>query len=165
MSTQGTARPLTGRMVLVCLLSFFGVVIAVNGVMMVLAITTLPGTEVESPYRASLAYNGEIAAARAQADRDWQVSARIERAPDGHADVRIRARDHAGAPLTGLVFTAQFERPINQSADRRAVFSERESGVYQASLDGLAQGQWDLVIEADRGGERLFLSRNRLMLK
>jgi nitrogen fixation protein FixH len=165
MSTHDAAKPLTGRKVLVCLLAFFGVVVAVNVVMMVLAVDTLPGTEVDSPYRASLAYNGEIAAARAQARRDWRVSAHVERAPDGRAEVRIRARDHAGAPLTGLAFTAQFERPVSQSADRRAVLSERESGVYQVSVDGITQGQWDLIIEADRGGERLFLSRNRVVLK
>jgi len=28
----------------------------------------------------------------------------------------------------------------------------------------VAAGQWDLVIEADRDGQRLFLSRNRVIL-
>ena len=50
-----TPKPLTGRKVLFLLVAFFGVVIAVNLVMMKLAIQTLPGTEVDSAYSASLA--------------------------------------------------------------------------------------------------------------
>ena len=43
------------------MVAFFGVVIGVNIVMMRLAIQTLPGTEVDSAYSASLAYEKEIA--------------------------------------------------------------------------------------------------------
>ena len=46
--------PLTGRKVLLMLVAFFGVVIGVNVIMMKLAIQTLPGTEVDSAYSASL---------------------------------------------------------------------------------------------------------------
>jgi len=69
MPTPVSSRPLTGRMVLVMLLAFFGVVIGVNVTMMKLAIATLPGTEVDSAYSASLGYEKEIVAARAQAAR------------------------------------------------------------------------------------------------
>ena len=61
-----TARPLTGRFVLFTLIGFFAVVIGVNGIMMRFAISTLPGTEVDSAYSASLAYQREIAAAQQQ---------------------------------------------------------------------------------------------------
>ena len=50
-----TPRPLTGKMVLFYLVAFFATVIGVNMMMMKLAIDTLPGTEVDSAYRASLA--------------------------------------------------------------------------------------------------------------
>ncbi len=56
-------KPLTGRMVLVMLVAFFVVVFGVNGLMMTLAVQTLPGTEVDSAYSASLAYEKEIGAA------------------------------------------------------------------------------------------------------
>ena len=59
-------KPLTGRFVLLTLVSFFGVVFAVNFAMMKLAIDTLPGTEVDSAYSASLGYGREIVAARDQ---------------------------------------------------------------------------------------------------
>jgi nitrogen fixation protein FixH len=55
-SPRRSGRPLTGRMVLIILLAFFGTVIGVNVTMMKLAIATLPGTEVDSAYSASIGY-------------------------------------------------------------------------------------------------------------
>src|SRR6202046_2333983 len=108
-------KPLTGRKVLFMLLAFFGVVIAVNVIMAKLAIQTLPGTEVDSAYSASLAYENEIAAAHDQNVRNWQVDAHIQRGPDGGATLQVEARDSSGLPMTGLNFQGRFERP----ADRR----------------------------------------------
>ncbi len=76
-------KPLTGRTVLFVLVAFFGVVIGVNLIMMKFAIQSLPGTEVDSAYRASLAYEREIAAARDQSARNWKVDARVRRSADG----------------------------------------------------------------------------------
>src|ERR1700733_13198935 len=108
-------KPLTGRKVLFMLLAFFGVVIAVNVIMAKLAIQTLPGTEVDSAYSASLAYENEIAAAHDQNVRNWQVDAHIQRGPDGGATLQVEARDNSGLPMSGLNFQGRFERP----ADRR----------------------------------------------
>lgn len=72
MSNSATVRPLTGRTVLICLIAFFGVVIGANLTLAKFAIDTLPGTEVDSAYSASLAYEREIGAAREQAARAWK---------------------------------------------------------------------------------------------
>lgn len=165
MTTSTAQRPLTGRTVLICLLGFFGVVVGVNMTMMKLAIDTLPGTEVASAYRASLAFNSEISAARAQDTRGWQVAAHVERAGDGRASVRIEARDGGGALVTGATFSGRLARPATTRDDRPVALAERESGVYRGAADDVAPGQWDLIIEAERGGERLFRSRNRVVLK
>jgi nitrogen fixation protein FixH len=158
-------KPLTGRTVLFGLIAFFAVVIGANLTLTVLAIGTMPGTEVDSAYRASLAFNSEIGAARAQAARNRQVAARVERDIDGRAKVRIDARDARGAPLTGLAFAARLLRPTDQRADRSFALAERESGIYRGSATDVASGLWELLIEANQGGRRVFLSRNRLLLK
>ena len=90
-------KPLTGGKVLFMLVAFFGVVFAVNFLMAKLAIDTLPGTEVDSAYSASLAYEKEIAAAHDQDARNWKVDAHIERGPDGSATVRVEARDNSAS--------------------------------------------------------------------
>src|SRR5215470_7666303 len=80
-----TTRPLGGRTVLVALLAFFGIVIGVNGVMIALAVSTMPGLENEKPYQAGVAYNAEIGAARAQAGRHWTVASHVSRDAQGRA--------------------------------------------------------------------------------
>src|SRR6476620_1204760 len=91
-------KPLTGRKVLFMLVAFFGVVIGVNLVMMRLAIQTLPGTEVDSAYSASLAYEKEIAAARDQNARNWKIDAHIQRNGQVGATLQVEARDNDGRP-------------------------------------------------------------------
>ena len=86
------------------MIRFFGVVFAVNGVMMKLAIQTLPGTEVDSAYSASLAYENEIAAAHDQNERNWKVDAHIQREADGGARLRVEVHDNDGLSMAGLRF-------------------------------------------------------------
>jgi len=164
-AAAGAFSPLTGRLVLVWVLAFFGVVITVNVTMAVLAVRTLPGTEVDSSYQAGIGYNAEIAAAHRQDARHWRVAGHVERDPDGRTVVRVEARDDAGAPATGLAFVARLERPIDKGADRLVGLAERESGTYGGEAADVAPGQWDLVLEAERAGDRVFLSRSRVVLK
>ena len=159
-----SSRPLTGRFVLLTLLSFFGVVFAVNFVMIKLAIDTLPGTEVDSAYTASLGFGKEIIAAHDQDLRNWRVDAHIQRGADGNATLRVEARDKNGAPISGLKFQGLLERPTDRRADRPVKLAEVGIGVYRGTAELVSAGQWDLVIEGDVFGKRMFLSKNRVLL-
>jgi nitrogen fixation protein FixH len=156
---------LTGRTVLAALLGFFGVIIAVNGVMIALAIGTMPGLESEKPYQAGVAYNAEIEAARAQDGRRWTVASHISRDAQGRATVSFKARDANGAAMSGLAVTLRLLRPIDQHSDHTIWLGEREPGTYQGEAADVAAGAWDVEIEAARASERLFRSRNRIILK
>lgn len=164
MEATAATRPVTGGRVLAYLAAFFGVVIAANLALVTLAIDTLPGVEVDSAYRASLAFNAEAAAAQAQAARGWRVAAHVERDADGGARVRIEARDKAGAPLGGVAFSAWLARPTDRREDRAVALNEREAGLFVGAAAPVGPGQWDLVIEGTRGAERLYRSRNRVLL-
>jgi nitrogen fixation protein FixH len=163
-STPTSARPITGRFVLVTLLTFFLVVISVNLLMMRFAISTLPGTEVDSAYGASLAYQREINAAHEQNARGWKVDAHVERQAGGNATLTLFVKDVAGLPVTGLAFSGHLERPTDRRADQLLNIAERGEGNYRGSAQGVAPGQWDLVIEANARGKRMFLSHNRIVL-
>lgn len=158
------SKPLTGTKVFLMLVAFFGVVIGVNVTMMKLAIATLPGTDVDSPYAAGLTYDREISAAHDQAARKWQVNAHIERRADGGAALQIEARDAGGRPVTGLKFGGRLERPTDKRADLAVELTESGIGIYRGNAATVAPGQWDLVIEGEARGERVFLSRNRVIL-
>jgi nitrogen fixation protein FixH len=158
------SKPLTGRMVLAILVAFFGIVIGVNVLMMRLAISTLPGTDVDSAYSASLGYEKEIAAARAQEARGWRVEAHIERGTGGAAILQVDARDASGNPVSGLTFQGRLERPADKRADQEVALAEIGGGVYRGTAEAIAPGQWDLVLEGDSSGRRLFMSKNRVLL-
>jgi nitrogen fixation protein FixH len=159
------ARPLTGRTVLAALLAFFGVVIGVNGVMIALAIGTMPGLENERPYQAGIAYNAEIEAARAQVGRNWTVASHVTRDALGRATVTVNAHDAYGAPIGGLTVAVKLMRPTDQRGDRAITLGERAPGIYAGDVTDIVPGAWDVEIEAARASERLFRSRNRIVLE
>jgi nitrogen fixation protein FixH len=159
-----TPKPLTGRKVLAILIVFFAVVIGVNVYMATVAIATLPGTDVDSAYSASLGYEKEITAAHAQEARRWHVDAHVERDKDGGAIVQVAARDSSGKPVSGLTFQGRLERPADKRADLSVELAEVGVGIYRGKAATVAPGQWDLVLEGDARGERMFLSKNRVML-
>jgi nitrogen fixation protein FixH len=163
-SQSVSPKPLTGRKVFFLLVAFFGVVIGVNLVMMRFAIKTLPGTEVDSAYSASLAYEKEIAAAREQNLRNWRIDAYVKRGPDGGATLQVEARDTNGQPMSGLRFQGRLERPADKRADQPVALAETGIGIYRGTASSIAAGQWDLVLQGDAAGRRVFLSRNRVLL-
>jgi nitrogen fixation protein FixH len=155
---------LTGAKVLFMLVAFFVVVFGVNFLMMGLAIDTLPGTDVDSAYSASLAYENEITAAHEQSARNWRVDAHVQRAASGGATVEVEAVDASGQPVTGLTFEGRLQRPIDRRADQILTLAEVGIGIYRGSAPQVPAGQWDLVLEGQAAGQRMFLSKNRVQL-
>lgn len=157
-------KKLTGRHVLIWLVCFFGVVFAVNFTMMHYAVSTFSGMEDDSPYKNGLAYNTDLDAGRRQNERGWAVDATIERQPGG-TRVIVSAADAAGTALAGLAGTLRLERPADRRFDHAAVIEAIGPGRYAASFETLDAGQWDVVIELDRDGAKLFQSRNRVIMR
>ncbi len=158
-----SGRRLTGRGVLLWLFAFFGVTFAVNGAFIYFAVSTFPGVEVASSYRAGQEFEGEVMAGRAQAERGWAVDAAIRPTGDD-ASVEIRFRDKAGADLHGLDVRVQLIHAVDPDHDHSASLPEVASGTYRAVLPNVKAGMWNLTIAAYRGDERLFMSRNQLRL-
>lgn len=156
-------RRLTGRGVLLWLLAFFGITFAVNGAFIYFAVSTFPGVEVASSYRAGQEFEGEIRAGKAQAERGWAVDATVRPSGDD-ASVEIHFRDKAGADLHGLDVRVRLTHAVDPNHDRSASLPELASGTYRVVLADVKSGVWNLIIEAYRGDERLFMSRNQLRL-
>ena len=155
-------RPVTGRMVLACLIAFFGVVAGVNAIMIRAAVSTFGGVETSSSYQAGLVFARESAAAHAQDELHWQVKAKVQPVP-GRTLVEIDARDAGGRPLSGLQASARLSHPNDRRADRDVSLSENTAGQFRGTAEPIV-GQWDVIIELSRDGERLFRSRNRVVL-
>jgi nitrogen fixation protein FixH len=161
--TGRQARELTGWMVFGLIVAFFAVVFGVNAYMAHMAISTFGGVETDSSYHAGQTFERDVAMAKAQDRQHWQVDVKVTTAADGGAVLDIVARDAAGAPLTDLTATALFARPTDRRLDRNLVIGESAPGRFHGGVD-IPAGQWDLVIDLSRQGERLFRSKNRVVL-
>jgi nitrogen fixation protein FixH len=153
-----------GWMVLVFMLAFFGVVIGVNALMAHLALSTFGGVDVDSSYRAGQMFERDVAMAGTQDGRRWRVDGKITAAADGTRSLDIAARDSTGAPLAGLTATAQFTRPTDRRLDHTVAIHEDTPGHFHGDV-ALPAGQWDLIIELSRQGERQFRSVNRVVIR
>ncbi len=162
-SAHGRERQLTGRMVLVMLVGFFGTVIAVNLVLVREAISTFGGVDTPSSYQAGLNFKAEAAAAAAQDALHWRVDARLATAADGRR-VTVTAADATGTPLTHLAISARFGHPADERRDRSVALEETAPGVY-TGMAAVDAGQWILDLTIARGGVRAFHSVNRIMVE
>jgi nitrogen fixation protein FixH len=156
-------KEVTGWTVFVCLVAFFAVVAGVNAIMIRAAVSTFGGVETESSYKAGLAFSREVAAAKAQDSRHWDVRAIVMPGEDGQR-IEVTARDADGRALAGLTALARFHHPADRRADIVLDMHEVASGRFAGQAEP-ATGQWDLVIELLREGERVFRSRSRVIIK
>ncbi|QDL92698.1 FixH family protein [Paroceanicella profunda] len=125
-------RPLTGRMVLAIFVTGFGIIIAVNVTMAMLATGTFPGLVVENSYVASQEFDRNRAEQEALG---WSVSL----AHDA-GGVVARITDAAGVPVHGLALTAHAARPSTDQGAQELEFID-EGAAYRARFD-LPPGLW-----------------------
>jgi nitrogen fixation protein FixH len=156
-------RGLTGWMVLVWLLSFFGLVFAVNAVMIRAATSTFGGMETASSYQAGLTFGREVAAAQRQDALQWNVTARLDRAGTGIAGLTVSARDKDGRPVSGIQAQARLIHPADARRDHDVTLRETGNGRFAGTV-AVDAGQWDLEINLSRGDERMFRSLTRVHL-
>jgi nitrogen fixation protein FixH len=153
---------LTGRRVVAILGLFFLAMFAANIALIYFALDTRHGSQVENPYDASRAYNGEIAEARAQAERAWKVNVTTRAEGEGER-IMVELRNRDGGPIPDLEVTARFEHPFDAALDR--VASLASDGLdYEGVATPVRPGRWLLVIEAKRGSERVFRSENGIVV-
>jgi nitrogen fixation protein FixH len=157
------SKEVTGRMVLICFVTFFAVVGGVNAVMIRAAVSTFGGVDTANAYQAGLAFAREIAAVEEQDARHWDVRAHIT-TEAGATALEVVAVDGAGAPLSRLDATARLVHPTDKRADHVVALDEIAPGRFKGRTDELV-GQRDVVIELARDGTRLFRSRNRVFVR
>ncbi len=152
---------LTGRNVFLMLVIFFGIMLVANFTMTYYAVATFPGLASDNAYAEGVAYDQEIAAARAQEALGWKVDATITRIAPGRSAFSVTQSDAAGNPAEGLEVAAVFQHPSDRARDRRFALAEVAPGVYRGEF-AIGSGDWDLFIEMTQAGERKFRSHSRI---
>lgn len=157
-------REVTGRIVLLWLVGFFGVVFAVNGWLVQAATSTFAGLDTPSSYKAGLMYKSEAARAERQQALHWQVDGRLTRDRAGEAVLDIGVHDARGQPVSGLTADATLAHPADARLDHVIRLVKTGAGAFRGEAQGHA-GQWDLIVDFYRDHERVFRSRSRVTLK
>ena len=132
-------RELTGRHVLMITLAAFGVIIAVNVTMAILAVGSFPGLEVKNSYVASQQFDQDRLA---QQTLGWTAKANY----DGR-EISIEIVDARGTHPVLRDFTATIGRPTHKRADVIPEFTMAGGGIYRAPLV-LEPGVWDIHVQA-----------------
>ncbi|WP_312164508.1 FixH family protein [Phenylobacterium sp.] len=144
MTVQAARKPfrVTGWHVLISVIAFFGVVIAVDSLFLVLAYRSHPGQVSVTPYEDGLAYNRAVAQRRAQAALGWSATA----AP-AESGVVVAIADAGGGPVAGLKLTGLLRRPATEAGEFALTFVETAPGRYHAPVRPAA-GAWDVHVQS-----------------
>ncbi|MCE6950535.1 FixH family protein [Cereibacter sphaeroides] len=148
---------LTGRKVLAITVGAFAVIIAVNVVMAVKAVSTFPGLEVENSYVASQTFDAERTAQQALG---WRLEADYD--PEAQ-ELILRFADAEGRPAAVQTLDVLVGRTTESREDRRPDFVLR-SGAFRAPV-ALGHGKWMLQIEATSAAGTPFRQRLDLFVQ
>lgn len=159
MTTATRERQFTGWHMLASLIAFFGVIVSVNLTLAYFASSTWSGLVVANGYVASQSFGDDLARARAQEARGWQVGM-------SHAGERVRITfaDAARQKITGLSISGILRRPASARYDTSITFSDIGAGVYSAPAN-LSPGVWEVEIEASGEGIGTYHKTFRFVVK
>ena len=125
----------SGKLILLCFIAFFGVIIAVNGVFIYMAMQSNTGVITENAYEKGLAYNKVLETARTQpALQDKMIY-------EG-GTLQWQLADETGSPLKGGEASVVLVRPVKGGYDFSLPLKETAPGVYVAKPDFPMHGLW-----------------------
>jgi nitrogen fixation protein FixH len=141
--------PITGPKFFAIFSLFFIVIIGVNIVLAVKAVTTFPGLEVANSYVASQTFDHDKAA---QVALGWTVHATVHQ-----GNLQLSITDADGQPVQAATLTGIFGRATSVRDDQVPVFAF--DGVRYHAPVVTAPGNWNLRLEAVAADGTLFKQR------
>jgi nitrogen fixation protein FixH len=150
------------RWIPACFFAFFGVVFAVNGVMVYVAMSSWTGV-IERAYDRGLGYNRKLAAARAQDELGWQAAIDFEQQGGAHGFLALTVEDGNGNGIGRAEAHALFHRPTHEGHDFLVRLEAMPGGGFGAPVELPLEGMWDVRVQIDRGevsyrfAERIFV--------
>jgi nitrogen fixation protein FixH len=159
--TQMKQKELTGRHVLIMLVTFFGILIAVNVYFTVMAVSSFRGEDVKGSYRQGLEYNQTIAAREQQKALGWTVKANLLSDIQSDKTLIVQFKDSNDISINGLTIEGALRHPTDLQQDKAVTFEPKNDGRYEIDLSGL-NGQWQLRATATNG-EDTFLFEHTII--
>ncbi|MBC7951978.1 MAG: FixH family protein [Rhodospirillaceae bacterium] len=129
----------------------FMIVVAVNAGMAYFATSTFSGISTVGAYQKGLAYNQNIAMAKAQEALGWKVETKVKPVNDSlavKADIAVSYRDRDGKPVEGLDVRARLVRPTAKGYDQDLPLAPMGNGLYGGVYTLPLNGVWDMDMVA-----------------
>ena len=133
------------------------VVFAINGWMVVAAMTSFPGAAGKDGFDLSNHYDQILSTAEQQAALGWKLEAAL----DDQRHPELQLVDRAGAPIDGALIEAHAERPVGPLEATPLAFRALGHGAYQADTT-LFSGQWTVFLTLRAGG-KVFTTTRRVV--
>ncbi|WP_421761075.1 FixH family protein [Devosia sp.] len=154
-----TAGTFTGRHMWMLAVGFFGIIIAVNVGMAVIASTSWTGLVVDNAYVASQQFDARRDAQKGQQALGWEANFTYT---PGLA--RLTIHDGAGKPVDLGTVHLQVNRPVGGHEDQKLDFVPSPSGGYEAVIT-IAGGIWDIWVTAEKTAAGPFELHERFKVK
>lgn len=145
---------LTGWHFLAMMLTFFGVIIAVNVVFVTSALDAFSGLVVKNSYVASQIYNEKIEQAATQKNLGWDLDLLVNK-----QGVDFILLDETGQAVSGKLVTVTLRNTKNTDHDMALLLNEAESGHYFAKLPEGAvtpNGSWWIDMDILQDNQLLY---------
>ncbi|OHC76257.1 MAG: hypothetical protein A3G18_06290 [Rhodospirillales bacterium RIFCSPLOWO2_12_FULL_58_28] len=132
---------------------FMGFVVAVNMLLLFLAVSTFSGLDTERAFEKGIDYNKALAGAGAQAGLGWSVAFafRPERDATRRGKIAVSAKDRDGQALYDLTVKAFLIRPTSQGSDMSVDLENLGNGDYAAAVSPPLPGRWIVRVHLWRG--------------
>lgn len=152
-------RKFTGWHFLALIVSFFGVIIAVNVGLAVVAARTWTGIVVDDPYASGQDFNEKVQMAREQEALGWRSTLSYDAGA-----VRFTLTDASGTAIPIGNVSATFTRQIGDADDQTVTLSKLPDGSLVSPVT-LAPGNWRLVATAQTTPHGVYERRVDLLVK
>ena len=142
---------LTGRGVLIWLCGFFALIFATNAYFITMSVKTFRGEDEQLPYLQGISFNQTLTHRAEQQALGWHATVAVTRLPHGSAQVEVNIRDARGGPLSGVTLKGTLRHPADENRDRPLILAPVAPGIYQAKVDQLPPGLWNVTMHAEGG--------------
>jgi nitrogen fixation protein FixH len=146
---QQPIKKFTGRKMLIWMLSFFGVIIAVNAVFITKALQSNSGVVTENPYEVGLSYNKILEKRSKQEALGWKGMTAVE----SKSLLVYTLTDKSGKPITGAKVSVDMLRPVQKGYDFTLPLNDDGNGRYSAKLKVPVAGSWTAHVSVVRDAD------------
>ena len=134
----------------------FAIVIAVNGIMMWLAIDSFSGLYSNHARDHGVAYNRVIAEQKARDGLGWKVATSWQ--PESQR-LGLSLANADGSPLAGARVSGELVRPAEKRAPVDVHLTNLGDGQFGARIDLPMRGSWDLDIAVESNGQHYAVTK------